>query len=302
MHCRVNSRRAKYLLTRKYPTRKVAWKKESGQNTAITIAFGPFDKTDQLMEKLPLTWMIWIESGYQFSCIWKYKHWMKICDASNPLVQICLSVHSISLLGEPELHQNHQSVKVNVNPPPLHTIRIMKLIWQYLKTFVVQENFPLDKFRTSLKINLTVSSLQYVAFYALLCCTATVLHHIYAIIGSTLISRGNNTPLQKRKGGCLHFRVIFIYTITIQIQKCRKEIEISFSPQKTLSFVPLPFIVSTFHRAVCLCSAKVPFSHQNIPVFPDISHFFSESKYIVFNNSFTLSNPVAKFINYESIV
>lgn len=147
---------------------------------------------------------------------------MKICDASNPLVQICLSVHSISLLGEPELHQNHQSVKVNVNPPPLHTIRIMKIIWKYLKTFLVQENFPLDKFRTKLKVNLTVSSLQYVAFYAPLCCTATVLHHIYAIIGSTLILRGNNTLLQKRKGGCLHFRIIFIHTITFR-SKCAEK-------------------------------------------------------------------------------
>ena len=224
---------------------------------------------------------------------------MKICDASNPLVQICLSVHSISLLGEPELHQNHQSVKVNVNPPPLHTIRIMKIIWKYLKTFLVQENFPLDKFRTKLKVNLTVSSLQYVAFYFL--CTPLLHCHCAApyICNHWLhidIKRQQHI-ITKEEGWVSAFQNHFHSHNNIQIQMCRKEIEINFSPQRTLSFVLLPFIVSTFHRAVCLCSAKVPFSHQNIPVFPDISHFFSESKYIIFKNSFTSSNPVATFMN-----
>ena len=102
--------------------------------------------------------------------------WMEICDASNPLEQIFLFVHSISLVGKPSLHQNHQSVKVNVNPPPFACNQdndtYMKW-WNYLETLVVQENVPLDKFKTSRKINLTVSSLQYVTFYAPpLCCTA----------------------------------------------------------------------------------------------------------------------------------
>ena len=163
---------------------------------------------------------------------------------------------------------------------------------------MVQENFPLDKFKSNRKIDLTVSSLQYVTFHAPpLCCTAMPLCcTIYAIIGSILILRGNNTPSQKRKGGCLHFRIILIYTFN-NLDPNEKNYR-NVCPQGMLSFVLLQllFLLFTGQSASALPRSLFPTRiSQFSRIYPTSSQ---TSKYIVFKNSFILANPVDTFINW----